>query len=66
MLIAVTSTGDSLDSQVDPRFGRCPYYVIVETDDGSFTAMPNSSAAMGGGAGIEAARIVSDRSCKDC
>ena len=64
MLIAVTSTGDSLDSPVDPRFGRCPYYIIVETDDGSFTALPNSSAALGGGAGIEAARAVSDSGAK--
>lgn len=64
MLIAVTSTGDSLDSQVDPRFARCPYYIIFQTDDGSFTALPNSGAAMGGGAGVEAARIVSDKGVK--
>ena len=64
MLIAVTSTGDSLDSQVDPRFARCPYYIIFQTDDGSFTALPNSSAAMGGGAGVEAAKFVSDKGVK--
>lgn len=64
MLIAVTSTGDNMDSQVDPRFARCPYYIIFQTDDGSFTALPNSGAAMGGGAGVEAARIVSDKGVK--
>lgn len=64
MLVAVTSGGDSLDSPVDPRFGRCPYFVLVETDDGSFSALPNNSAAMGGGAGIEAARSVCDRGVK--
>jgi predicted Fe-Mo cluster-binding NifX family protein len=50
MLIAVTSTGESSDSKVDPRFARCPYYIIFQTDDASFAAVPNSSAAMGGAA----------------
>jgi len=34
MRIAVTSTGPSLDAAVDPRFGRCAWFVLVETDVG--------------------------------
>ena len=38
MKVAVTSKGTTLDAQVDPRFGRCASFVIVETDDMSFEA----------------------------
>ena len=33
MKVAVTASGPSLDAQVDPRFGRCAYFVFVESDD---------------------------------
>jgi len=58
MKIAVSSSGKDLDSQLDPRFGRCAYFVIVETDDMSFEAFENKNAALGGGAGIQAAQFV--------
>ena len=32
MKVAVTSKGTSLDSVIDPRFGRAPYILIVDTD----------------------------------
>ena len=32
MKICITSQGDTLDSPVDPRFGRCQYFSIVETE----------------------------------
>ncbi len=32
MRIAVTSTGPTLDDQVEARFGRCSYFLIVDTD----------------------------------
>ena len=61
MKIAVSSSGNDLDSQVDPRFGRCAYFVIVETDDMGFEAFENGSIAMGGGAGIQAAQFVASK-----
>ena len=39
MKIAISSTGPDLDAQVDPRFGRCEYFLIVELDDMSFEAL---------------------------
>ena len=58
MKIAVTSTGPTLDDPIDPRFGRCAYFIIVETDDMSFEAFDNESIALGGGAGIQSAQFV--------
>lgn len=58
MKIAVSSSGSDLDSGLDPRFGRCAYFLIVETEDNSFQVLDNAAAAAGGGAGIQAARAV--------
>ena len=58
MKIAVTSSGDSLDAQMDPRFGRCAYFVIVDMDSYEFEAIGNPGVQMGSGAGIQAAQLV--------
>jgi predicted Fe-Mo cluster-binding NifX family protein len=60
MKIAVTAAGNDLDAAVDPRFGRAPYFVIVETDDMSFEALANEAADASGGAGPAAAQAVAD------
>ncbi len=60
MKIAVTSTGRTLDSQVDPRFGRAACFVIVDTDTSNFTAVENENAAAASGAGITSAKLVID------
>lgn len=49
MKIAVTSTGPSLDAPVEPRFGRCPWFLVGETDTMQFGTVENSSAALGAG-----------------
>ncbi len=61
MKIAVTATGNTLDSSVDPRFGRCPNFLIVETDDLSFEVVDNPNVSLGGGAGIQSAQFMADR-----
>ena len=58
MRIAVTSTGETLESQIDPRFGRCAYYIIVETDTMDFEVIPNQFAMAAQGAGIQAAQFI--------
>ncbi|MDD5622941.1 MAG: NifB/NifX family molybdenum-iron cluster-binding protein [Actinomycetota bacterium] len=60
MKVAITSSGPTLQSNVDPRFGRCPYYIIYETEDGSFKAVENKSSLAAGGAGIQAGQNISD------
>ncbi len=58
MLIAVTSTGDTLDALVNERFGRCQYFLIVDPDTMKFEAVPNSAEQAQGGAGPKAAEII--------
>ena len=61
MKICVTSTGSDLDAQVDPRFGRCQYFMIVDPDTMEFEAIPNEGIGASSGAGIQAAEIVANR-----
>jgi predicted Fe-Mo cluster-binding NifX family protein len=60
MKIAVTSTGERLDSHVDPRFGRAPFFLIGDTETMEFVAIENENAAVGA-AGIGAAKLVVDQ-----
>lgn len=64
MKVAVSSTGKDLDSQIDPRFGRCAYFLIVEIDDMSVEAYDNENIALGGGAGIQSAQFVVSKGAK--
>jgi predicted Fe-Mo cluster-binding NifX family protein len=58
MKIAVSAAGPSLDDLVDPRFGRCACFLIVDTNSMEFEVIENSSKNLSGGAGIEAAQRV--------
>ncbi len=61
MKLAVTATGKELDSPVDPRFGRAPYIVIVDSDEMTLEALDNKENMNAlKGAGIQAATMVSD------
>jgi predicted Fe-Mo cluster-binding NifX family protein len=62
--ICVTAQGDNLDAQVDPRFGRCQYFVIVDTDTTEFEAIRNPNIDAMGGAGIQSGQIMADRQVK--
>jgi predicted Fe-Mo cluster-binding NifX family protein len=61
MKVAVSSNGDNLDAQLDPRFGRCAFFLVVNPDNMSFEAFNNESAAQGGGAGIQAAQFLASQ-----
>ena len=58
----VTSTGTDLDSQVDPRFGRASYILIVDSETLDHEVLDNKENVNAlKGAGIQAARMVSDK-----
>ena len=64
MKVVVSSTGKDLDSQIDPRFGRCAYFIIVDTDTMDYEALDNANLALGGGAGIQSAQLVASKGAK--
>jgi len=58
MKLCVTAAAGDLNAQVDPRFGRCQYFVIVDSDTMAFEAMANEAMNAPGGAGIQAAQAM--------
>jgi len=61
MKIAVTSTGPTFNDNVEARFGRCPYFLIIDTDTMQLEAIENPNMALGGGAGIQSAQLMSGK-----
>ncbi len=61
MRIGVSALAASLDARVDPRFGRCQHFVIVDSETMTFDAVPNDAAETAGGAGIRAAQTLVHR-----
>lgn len=67
MKIAVTAAGPTLESQLDPRFGRCQYFLFIETDDVAgggdvrVECVANPHRASSGGTGIRCAQLLADR-----
>lgn len=59
MKVAVCSSGKELDSLADPRFGRCAYFLIVDTETFDSTALENPGVNLAQGAGIQAAQMIS-------
>lgn len=62
--IAVSSTGDEMNAMVDPRFGRCNYFIIVSIEDNEIVgseAVKNEGMNAMGGAGIRAANLIAGK-----
>jgi predicted Fe-Mo cluster-binding NifX family protein len=60
MKICITSAGNNLTASVDPRFGRCQYFMFVDSGTMQFEAAGNPAFAAGG-AGIQAAQFVGNK-----
>ncbi len=59
--IAISSTGKSLEDEVDMRFGRCPYFIFVDLEGSEVKGhevIENTSSSQSGGAGVSAAETV--------
>lgn len=64
MKICITSQGNNLDAQIDPRFGRCKYFLIVDTDTLEFDSIKNPNVDAVGGAGIQSGQIIVNNGVK--
>jgi len=61
MKVAITSTGNSLESKLDSRFGRCSYFVIYDTESHSVEFIPNPYIENIEGAGQASGQLVASR-----
>ena len=52
MKLAISISGNKLDSPFDPRFGRAAAFCLVESDTGAWTAHENPALSASGGAGV--------------
>ena len=64
MKICITSEGNSLDSKVDRRFGRCQYFIFVDTDTMEFEAVENQNVSGMGGVGVQSGQLVAQEQSK--
>ena len=61
MKIAISAMKPSLQSELDPRFGRSRYFVLVEPETMNFETLLNPHLDAATGAGIGAAQLVCDK-----
>lgn len=64
MIVCITAQGDSLDSEIDPRFGRCSYFIFYDTETKNHEIFPNKWKEAMGGAGTQAAQFVLEKGAK--
>lgn len=61
MKVAITSTGQSLESTIDQRFGRCAFFVIYDNETGGVEILPNPNRDAEEGAGPASVRLVASK-----
>ena len=59
--VCVSAAGSSIDSQIDPRFGRCACFIVADTDTMDCQYLPNAAYESPHGAGIQAAQAVANQ-----
>jgi predicted Fe-Mo cluster-binding NifX family protein len=64
MKVALTSTGNNLESKLDQRFGRCSYFVIYDTETRGMEFIPNPNKEAQEGAGPASVQLVASRDVK--
>jgi predicted Fe-Mo cluster-binding NifX family protein len=64
MKIAVSATGKDLSCQIDPRFGRCQYFIFVDSETMEFEAFENGGLMASGGAGVQAAQLIAQKGAR--
>jgi len=61
MKVAITSTGNTLESKLDQRFGRCAFFAIYDTETNGMEFLPNPNKDSQEGAGPAAVQLVAVR-----
>jgi predicted Fe-Mo cluster-binding NifX family protein len=61
MKVVITSTGNSPDSKLDCRFGRCSYFVIFDTLTLGMEILPNPYKDAEEGAGTDSVKLLASK-----
>jgi predicted Fe-Mo cluster-binding NifX family protein len=61
MKVAITSTGNSLESKLDNHFGRCSYFVVFDTESHAIEFIPNPNKEKIEGAGPASVQLIASR-----
>ncbi len=64
MKLCISAQGTDLEAMVDPRFGRCAWFLMIDTETASVEAIENAGVSSPGGAGVGAAQLVAEKGCK--
>ena len=61
MKVAIASTGNTLESGIDSSFGRCAWFIIIDSDSGGMEFIPNTNRELEEHAGKAAVELVATR-----
>ncbi len=64
MKVCIPSYGPTLDSRMQPIFGRCEYFILVDPENMDCEVEPNPYASVSDEAGPESAKMVIDKGAK--
>jgi len=59
--VAITAQGDNLEAEVDPSFGRCSYFIIIDPQTLSWQIYANPNRELTQGAGIKSAQFLAQQ-----
>ncbi|MBS3781287.1 MAG: NifB/NifX family molybdenum-iron cluster-binding protein [Candidatus Thermoplasmatota archaeon] len=60
MKVAVSAKGDDETANVDERFGRCPYFVIVDKDEMEYESIENKHTQKSHGVAPQVVQMLSE------
>ena len=60
MKLAISSQDGKFNTKFSARFGRCEYFIIIDTETGIWEAILNPAAAARGGAGAKVVQFLAD------
>jgi len=64
MKIIITATSAQMNQPFNPRFGRCDYFILIDSVTREWEALSNPAASASGGAGPQAVQFIADRGAK--
>jgi predicted Fe-Mo cluster-binding NifX family protein len=62
--ICLTSEGNNLEANMDQRFGRCQYFIFLDTDTMEYEAVQNENVSGMGGVGIQSGQLIAEKEVK--